>query len=285
MSEGDFLAPGDTSVAAENGRETPPDAGGGYATAPSESHRPALEKLVADLKALERDLLAGFETRREVLVWLQKLCVRTLGQVPDDWYRRMSEAFVGGDGARERVLLSILLTERRRVRDLDDDRVQRARSRVSSMTVRPSLHRAVRQLRSDAGEYVDDDRGSTSRHDPNKQRYVAMRPALNELEDRQRGVLFRFLEGFESEQAVVEWTGDVEVATHGEIDGNWTTRVVSERSTLRMLLSDEPEDERARETVAAHFLLPAFNAGARDLFGRSIETPDAERETTEAPDW
>lgn len=271
--------------AATNGHETPPDAGGEDVDAPSESHRPALEKLVADLKELERDLLTGFDTRREVLVWLQKLSVRTLGQVPDEWFRRMSEGFVGAVEGRERVLLSILLTEDRRVRDLDDDRVRRARSRVSSMTVRPSLHRAVRHLRADAGEYVDDERGSTSRHDPNKQRYVAMRPALNELEGRQRMVLFRFLDGFASEQAVIEWTGDVEVATHGEIDGDWTTRVVSEQSTLRMLLSDAPGDERARETVAAHFLLPAFNAGARDLYGRSIETPDSEREPTEAPDW
>lgn len=280
---------------AQDGRDTPPDAGvviDDLDDLPdiadldaSESHRPALEKLVADLKDLERELLDGFNSRAEVLVWLQKLCVRTLGQVPDDWYREVSNAFTGGDENRERMLLSLLLSEDRRVRRLDEDRVKAARSRVSAMTVRPSLHRAVRHLRSDAGEYVDDDRGSTSAHDPNKQRYIAMRPALNELEDRQRGVLVRFLSGFEDTQAIVEWTGDVEVATHGEIDDTWTTRVVSESSTMRVLLSDRDVDRRARETVAAHFLLPAFNAGARDLFGRSIETVDAETETKEAPDW
>lgn len=250
-----------------------------------ESHRPALEKLVADLKALERDLLSGFGDRREVLVWLQKLSVRTLGQIPDDWFVRVSEAFVGGEGDEERMLLSLLLADGARVRRLDDEKVRAARSRVSSMTVRPSLHRAVRQLRSDAGEYVDDERGSSSKHDPNRQRYIAMRPALNELEGRQRGVLLRLLDGFDAEQEIVEWTGDVEVATHGEIDAEWTTRVVKEQSTRRLFLSDRAVDERGRETVAAHFLLPAFNAGARDLYGRSIETPDAERESKEAPDW
>jgi hypothetical protein len=273
---------------ATNGENTPPDAGGAVDLDEieiGESHRPALEKLVSDLKELERELLSGFNTRREALIWLQKLAIRTLGQVPDKWYRRMSNAFTGGVRGKERVVLSLLLCEQARVRDLDEAAVQQARSRVSAMTVRPSLHRAVRQLRSDAGEYVDDERGSTSKHDPNKQRYIAMRPALNELEGRQRGVLLRFLDGFDDVQAVVEWTGDVEVATHGEIRDAWTTRVVSEQSTLNTLLSDRDVDERARETVAAYFLLPAFNAGARDLFGRSIESPNADKESKEAPDW
>lgn len=272
---------------------TPPDAGGQNGAGQEEdydvldeSHRPALEKLLKDLTALEDDLLDGFDSRRAVLKWLQRTCVRTLGQVDDDWYRFIAAAFrgPGADADRkERTMLSILLSESARTRELNAAAVNRGREQLSAVFIRPSLHRAVRHLRADAGEYVDAESSSTSAHDPNRQRYIAMRPALNELDGKQRTALLDLLDGFDDELAILRWTGDVELACHGEINSEWQTRVTSESSTQKMLTSTADADARGRELFAAHYVLPAFNAGVRDLYGRSIEAADAEAEDNTVP--
>jgi hypothetical protein len=70
----------------------------------------------------------------------------------------------------------------------------------------------------------------------------------------------------------------VTLATHGEIDETFIARCVREPSTRTVLLEDSARE--ARELFAAHYLLPMFNAGVRDLAGRSGEAPKAERQET-----
>ncbi len=255
---------------------------------PTETHRPALQKLTQDLQMLRQELFDGFRSRRAILDWLQRLTVRTLGQLPQRWYMEMARQFRGRlDGRDQRTLLAALLRPECRTRDLDEVDARNLRERLYVLTVRPYYHRAFRHLRPDATEYIDQE-GDVSGHDPSVQRYVAMRPALDEIEEYQRRV-FGFddhrsntlLDGFETKTDIIDWGDDVELATHGEVPEGLIERCYAERSTRQLLLDDSAQSERARELFAAFHVLPYCNAGVRDLAGRAGEQPDAEQEETE----
>ena len=241
------------------------------------SYRPALVKLVEDVRDSERQLLRGFGSRREVLLWTQELAVRTLGEMPQDWFHQMARQFRGVPAsAHERTLVSALLRAEYRTRPLAESKAREFRRQLSARTIRPAAHRAFRELRADAGEYVDD--GGTDQHAPGKQQYVAMRPSIDELHRNQKTSLVRLLDGFEDREAILEWGHDLELATHGEIDEEFVTRCYGERSTRELFTSPETADRRGRELFAAHHLVPVFNRGVRDLAGRAKEQADKEKE-------
>ena len=125
---------------------------------PLESHRPAIAKVVLDLEDVERELLGGFGSRREVLEWSRQTTVRALGELPQRWYLELARQFRGSPRDGERALMSALLVGRSRSRDLSDTAARGMRERIAADMIRPAMHRAVRQIRPDAGEYVDDSR-------------------------------------------------------------------------------------------------------------------------------
>ncbi|WP_276253593.1 hypothetical protein [Halomontanus rarus] len=248
-----------------------------------ESHRPALKKLALDIQGLRKELLTGFGSRREVLEWSQRLTVRTLGEIRTSWYLELARQFRGvPSSGDERALLSALLTPAARSRELDPETADALRERLAAVLLGPSEHRAFRRLRRDATEYVDErGAGDTSGHDPLKQRYIAMRPALDELDAYQGRVLAQCVDGLEDQSTILEWGDDLELATHGELDDDFLERCYREPSTVTMLTSSSDDQKRARELFAATYLVPAYNAGVRDLTGRAKELPDAERATKE----
>lgn len=246
------------------------------------SRRPALQKLTSDLEETRADLMAGFGSRREVLAWMQRLSVRTLGELPDRWWKEMGVQFRGTPASgSERTLLAALLRDDVRERPIDPDDARELRERLFALSIRPAYHRAFRQLRADAGEYLDDD-GDESQHYAARQRWVAMRPALDELERYQQKALEELIAGFDDRSAIVDWGNVAELATHGELPREFIARAYREESTASMLLSSDESDQHARELFAAYHLLPRMNAGVRDLAGRTTEQPDAEREDKEA---
>lgn len=250
-----------------------------------ESHRPALQRLTLDLQQMREDLLTGFRRRADVLDWCQRLTIRSLGELEDQFYHELARQFRGvPKSGKERVMLSALLVPAKRQRDLGEDAVENFRERLAAESIGRAYHRALRQLRPDAGEYVDDDgyRSDQSDHDPHRQRYVAMRPALNELEDQQQRVLDELLDGLEDREAILGWTEKVELATHGEIPAEFAERCYRESSTASLLTSGTGATQ-GRELFAAHHLIPAFNAGVRDMRSRAGEKPASEREDKEVP--
>ena len=241
------------------------------------SYRPALVKLVEDIQESEQALLRGFDSRRAILLWTQQLAVRTLGEMPQDWFHQMARQFRGvPSSAHERTLVSALLRPHYRMRPMPEAKAQEFRRQLSAKTIRPAAHRAFRELRADAGEYVAD--GTDDQHAPGRQQYVAMRPSVHELHENQRTTLVRLLDGFNSRESILEWGHDLELATHGEMDEEFVTRCYGERSTRTLLTSTESADRRGRELFAAHYLIPVFNRGVRDLAGRAKEQADEERE-------
>lgn len=246
-----------------------------HATSVPDSYRPSLVKLTNDLAETQRQLMRGFESRADVLYWLQATCVRTLGTIPDSVIRRLARQFQPVKG-EDTVLLAAFLQPQARERSLSEEKAQELRERFAATYLRPAHHYAFRHLRSDAGEYID--RAEGNEHDPAKQRYIAMRPALDELHQTQKNTLEGLLDGFSSQAELLDWAADVELATHGEIDETFARRAYMEKPTRKLLLRQSRNHERGRELFAAVHLLPAFNAGVRDLAGRAQEQPDADTE-------
>lgn len=259
-----------------------------------ESTRPALVKLTNDLDGMRISLLQGFRSRKELLYWMQRLTIRTLGELPDRWYFDLASEFRGDPSStKDRALLACLKSDWHRKRDdiCEDDALE-VRERLCALTVRPAYHAAFRKLRRDAGEYVDSDTGDASAHDANIQRYIAMRPAIDELERYQQRALEQLIGileaeddngGLEDRSSILEWGNDVELATHGELPEAFIARCYRESSTVEMLTGDEPEHLHARELFAAHHLAPYFNRGVRDLSGRATEQPEGDAPEREVP--
>ena len=241
-----------------------------------QTYRPALVRLTEDVDDVVQDLRAGFESRREIVAWEQRLAVRTFGQIPQRWYRGLARAL---GTSEERVLVAVLLREDARERDVPADVVDRVRERFAASVIAPAYRRAFRHLRKDAGEYVED--GRAAEHDPFSQQHVAMRPALEELEDWQQRGLAALFDGLEDADGIHTWGQVVQLATHGEISDEFILRCHRERSTRRVLLDESEYADRARVAFGARFLVPAYNAGVRELAGRAGEMPDAETTSTD----
>jgi len=249
-----------------------------------ESYRPALVTLSQDMRELTEELLDGLRSERRVLTWLQEITVGTLGYLDQLVYEDMARQFRGDQG----VLLGALLVESKREGDncdLSEGAVVDLRQRFLAEFVHPAHRNAFRDLRSDATEYVD---GAADEdvHNPDRQRFVAMRPALTELQQWQDRALSQLLDGFDGRDAVLDWGHDILLATHGELGEEWISRCCRERSTLRVLTGDTPADADARRLFAAYHVLPQFRAGVRVLSGRAGEmAEDGEINDTEPPDW
>jgi len=259
--------------------------------------RPSLVKLTSDLRDMREELMDGFETISEILWWMQRLTVRTLGQLPQSLFHRFGRQvrvnFSRPEGSP--LVRALLIPAHRPEREdcpLNHARTTEFRESFAAETITPAFEEAFRDLRSESTEYVDDSEGSDDAdHDPLSQRHVAMRPALDELERWQRKALGPVIgesSDLQERGDILEWLEGVALATHGEpiqvLEGSdlarledFGSRCYQERTTARLLLSG-PENQAARELFAARFLLPAFNRGVAVLAGRAGELPDAERE-------
>jgi len=242
--------------------------------------RPALVTLSEDVRERVDELLGGLRSEGRALEWLQEVTIRTLGTIDKRVYSDFARQFRGQQG----VLLAAMLdpsARRDRMRGLDDEVAERTREHLVAHYVTPAHRKAFRRLRGDATDYADA-AGDGDAHNPKRQRFVAMRPELSELEQWQQRALDSLLEGFDDRSELLEWSHDLLLATHGELDEEWVTRVYDEESTASIMLGDTPEDKRARRLFAAHHLLPYYRAGVRVLSGRASEVADEGTQRTEA---
>jgi hypothetical protein len=243
--------------------------------------RPALVTLTDDTRELVDELQRGLDSERRALEWFQQITIRTLGQLDNVVYSDLARQLRGPQG----VLLASLLrpsARRGRMSGLGDETAERVRERLLAHKIFPAHQSAFRELRTDATEYVDaGDDGDA--HDPSRQSFIAMRPALTELEEWQERALARLLDGFEERGEILDWAPDVVLASHGELERDWVTRIYDEEPTVAVLTGDSERAARARRLFAAHHILPRFRDGVRVLFGRAGELADAETDEMEVP--
>jgi hypothetical protein len=245
-----------------------------------EPYRPALVTLSEDVRERVDELRTGLVDEDRVLEWFQEITIRTLGRIDERVYWDLARQFRGEQG----VLLAALLRPGKRRGDmaaLEEPVAIRVREHLVAHYVVPAHRDAFRELRTDATEYGDG-AGDGDAHNPKRQRFIAMRPALSELETWQEHAIEALLDGFDARGDLLDWGHDLMLATHGELDREWLTRVYDEEPTVGMLLGETPADARARRLFAAHHVLPRYRAGVRVLAGRAGEVPDEGKEQTEA---
>ncbi|WP_254271090.1 hypothetical protein [Haloarcula marina] len=247
-------------------------------------YRPALVTLTEDVRELTTELQHGLRSEKRVLTWLQEMTIRTLGRLDTRVYSDMTRQFRGSQGV---LLAALVVPSKRRgeMTDLDERRAEQLREWFLAHYIHPAHRNSFRRLRGDATEYIDaaDDEDA---HEATRQRLVAMRPAISELEEWQQRALGSLLDGFEERAEILDWGHDVLLATHGELGKEWVTRVYREQSTVEILTGESEKDAQARRLFAAHYLLPTFRRGVRVLSGRAKESPDVgQTDDTEAPDW
>jgi hypothetical protein len=262
---------------------------------PDESVRPALVTLTKrDMAAMRDELIEGFPSREDVLRWAQRLAVRTLGRLETGFYRRLGDQFRPRRPEHARFwehaepadrdhgrTLDYLLEPAARCHDIDQEYALEFREHLAATYIQPATHRAFRALRKDAGEYIDEG-DEDAVHNPSEQEHIAMRPALDELDGYQQSALRSLLKGFDERAEIIAWGEEIDLATHGEIPGDFVERCYKERVTAALFLMDDERARWMREMYAAVHLLPAFNAGVRDVVGRSGELPDTETDPMEA---
>lgn len=252
------------------------------------SYRPALQRLALDTMALvEGDegagipgLEGGFATAEELVEWEQRLAIRALGQVPQVVFQGVASQLAT---AHDRPLVQALLD----ADEMGAEVAQEWRRRFRKRVVHESFDAAYRELRGEVTEYVDD-AGADDDHDPVRQRYLAMRPGLEELDEWQRRSLGALFSGeLREDGAIMEWATMLENACYGErirfpgedddVPVGRFLADLDDRDAFVDLLT-APAYDRPRAVFAARFLIPTFNAATREMLSSTGEMPSVERE-------
>jgi hypothetical protein len=228
---------------------------------------PALDTLVADQRELFDELEAGFGTRVDVVLWTHKAHVRTLGQLPDSWSRsllgnryRVSALLDDGD-ARDRATKYAP----------DDERARSERRMISDDRLLEACRDAMQLLGEFAQEHPEEESVD------GRQKYLAMRPALDDLVTRQRASLKRVLgrdgnpDGLRDHDELSSWVRGVIRSTKG-VDGGISRSAMWDLFWRSALLGDP-------SSPSLHLLLAE---DVISIMNRSIrETATASREAVE----
>jgi len=240
------------------------------------SFTPSLDSLNQDqYDWLQRWIVEGYDSRRELVLSLHQMQFWALGRVPDGWFVNVCS---------HPVPLSVAITSENRQQWRADPvgpaTAKRERQYLAAKYIRPAFRAAYRTLRADAQQYTNE---SERVENPDKTEFFAMRPALDELYRKQSTLLVSLLDGFEDMTAVDEWLSRLDRGTLGELhkvepDFDW--KIHDRRSAQRVLLRDAEKYARERELWAATYLLPAYNRAV----DRWAERADEHREDGENGD-
>lgn len=232
--------------------------------------KPAVDELADAQDRLFLELESGLEDRRELVLWLHKASARTLGRVPDDW---------AVDVLSSRYRTGALLIDDREV---DHSLSEFERSLVRDDTLMDACSRSMRFMSQTAAQY-DGDGGDGENGRPRQfgeQKWLAMRPALHELVQRQRTALERVLglapdnpNGLESHNEISSWVRTVIQASRG-IDGGLSHDAVWS-DWWRQVLLDDPRHVDLHLSLAED-VLTTFNAALREEATAANESADAE---------
>jgi len=236
--------------------------------------RPALNRLRDEQRrALQTFREDGFASRQQLLEWLHTFQYRTLGRVADWVYFLLP--------TRDVTVTCCLNNAEARKRHhprsfLDADQRAAERRRQAAKHLRPACRKALHELRTQATEFVGEGNPAP---DPANSAYTALRPALDEYQQRQRIRLQRWFDGFDSVSELAEWLHDFDYDTLGEIENipggeEFDYELLEQRTARRVALGDSDAYAREREQLAARYLLPACNRAVRELAASASEAAD-----------
>lgn len=251
----------------------------------SRSRRPAEAQLPDTIQSLRHELLDGFATRAAAVKWFQRLCVRTLGEISCDRYRQFAIEFRADGRYDEGTKLACFLSPAARTRDIDDAVARNFREHWAANVITPTQTDAFRSIRSQATEYVgdDEDREEAGYDADSDTQSLALRPALEELDEAQATVVDQLLgDGLEDRAEILDWGDRLIVATRGEpvADGRKPGTLVrdlyNDASGDRIMCDERTHWRRYRQFYIMYQLLPAFNRAVQDLTNRAVEEPQVD---------
>lgn len=244
--------------------------------APDVAERPALGKLSADQTSLLAELITGFETRREILEWMQKVAMQSLGELPDDWFiNQLSEsAVVSAFLGRPWGLV--------RAEDYDDAIAKHIRRDIAAKDLLGAFYDATASFRWSAAEKYGDEDLEHKEIDFDEQSPF-MRPAFRDKDNQQAWALKQLIEGFDSMDGFLLWGHYAIRVSYAEIDRETIREAYFDTRVRSMLLGDDEECKFWRGSWAALFLLPAFNRAAATLADRTAERVEREDSGLDAP--
>jgi len=242
--------------------------------------RPALRNLELQQQTLAESLREGFATPREVIYWAQDVIVASFGYLDRQVLSALCSqsatqlALLGGEAYShaDEHLSGVLTTEA----------ADRFRRRFEAELLTPAFHKAYRNLRTRANEYVDvDDRPEAT----NEESSVALRPSLARIDERQEVVLKEFLEDrLDDRDDLLDWTRRVNAAANGEASREVLVRLVVEPSARKLVLNQMPVSpkprERAKHQILGGVIFPAFRRGVRELTAAAGERSETEEDNS-----
>ncbi|AXG06578.1 hypothetical protein DU500_09140 [Haloplanus rubicundus] len=237
--------------------------------------RPALANLSRRQQRVLASLLDGFESRRDVLQWMQDVVIATVGALDGEWFVTR---------ATDASIMSALLGEGwGTARALEDGTPEEVRRGIAAQDILPAVHQAQRKFRWSASEYYDDPDHDPSdlTDDPDA---PGMRPALKVLDEQLSWALDQLLEGFESDEAFLAWGERAIQMSYAEVDSEAVEDAFFETEVRRRMT--DRTDARARfvrESWAAEYLLPGFNRAAARVASHTSEVPEQEQTRMEVP--
>ncbi|MFC7026357.1 hypothetical protein ACFQH8_00135 [Halomicroarcula sp. GCM10025710] len=227
---------------------------------------PALDKLNEDQRQwLQRWTIEGYTDRRDLIVSLHQMQFWSLGRVPDGWFVEVCS---------RPVPLSILITSpnRREWREdpVDQHTAEQERRLWAAKYIRPAFRAAYRTLRKNAQQYTNK---SERVEDASETQYFAMRPALDDLYQKQSDLLLSLLDGFEDMAAVDDWLSRLDNGTLGELhmvepDFDW--KIHDSTVAQRVLTVDAEKYERER-AVGRDVSAPSYNRAVDRWAGEADE--------------
>lgn len=242
----------------------PVDGGGPGSDDGEEAWMPGLPTLRAQQRTLISRLREGFDSRLHILTWTHAVAVLSLGYVDDDWF---------GDLLGDRYHVGALLGDKDDREALcgsppDESSVEFLRDQLQQDALAPAFQRAREEIRSSGGDFTD----SANIADPERQRFIAMRPRLHQIAVAQHRAIREAFTVFESRREVLDWADHLDYATLGYLPADFPQEVAAPTSDWWFVLTHEDRDVWL-ELRIAETVLPAANKALRDAMRSGTEEP------------
>lgn len=249
----------------------------------SGAYAAAMDTLRSHQEEARAELLAGFESRADTLLWQHRCAALTIGQLPDDWFERVID---------DRWLCAALLddSEKRATICAGDSAPDRElclskRYDIIQDDLTPAFQQALTVARKLAADYAESgDRPPVA----SNQQYIFMRPKLHELVENQREVLAWALgktdgldgrEPIRGRAGVLEWATEVTFATNGFIGSEFAPRLANPNSEWWVPLTQTRGP--TLELKLAATVLPRCNRALRDASESAQEQPSEQYDPLE----
>lgn len=225
---------------------------------------PGLPTLKAQQKQLVERLREGFENRLHILMWTHAVGALSLGFVDDAWFSEL---------LGERYYVGCLLADQADREALcgnppDENSARFIRNKVQQDNLAPAFQRARGEIRSSSGDFIE----GGGVENPERQRFLAMRPRLHQMAVEQHEAIREAFTPFQSKREVLDWADDLDYATLSYLPEDFAQQVAAPASDWWYVLTHDDRDVWLQLRIA-DTVLPAANKALRDAMESGTEAP------------